>query len=191
MFPLHVIIFSRRSQLLQGSIITWIRKDITSSGAFLCFLDHYCLFFFWVASSCTTESVASWAVSVPGIHSHRLVYLVLALNLAEFPCLADPLQFRVHRASWMPYVKVITRKRRYIYCVYLFCSHVALSHWTLQKFKHKSFKNYITTIEIQNSWDSSEHWVLCSCMGCTPWSWPFIIRNRKRTFTSTYYYTSS
>lgn len=122
MFPFHVIIFSIRSELLQGSIITWIRKDITNSGAFLCFLDHYCLFF-WVASSCTTDSVASWAVSVPGIHSYRLVYLVLALSLAEFPCLAYPLEFCVHRASWMSYVKVIIRKRRYINCVYLFCSH--------------------------------------------------------------------
>ena len=69
----------------------------------------------------------------------------------------------------MSYVKVIEREDTSIVYISSAHTHVTLSHWTLQKFKHKSFKNYITSIrEIQNLWDASEYWVLCSCMGCTP-----------------------
>lgn len=69
MFPFHVIIFSIRSELLQGSIVTLIRKDIINSGAFCASWITVAFFSELQASSCANDSVASWAVSVPGIRS--------------------------------------------------------------------------------------------------------------------------
>lgn len=43
-----------------------------------------------------------WILGVvrsPGLLGQRLVYLALALSLAELSCIAGTLKFRVHRAS--------------------------------------------------------------------------------------------
>lgn len=57
----------------------------------LCFLKRY-YFLNWKQVLVLTESVTFWDLNAPGLLSHRLVYLVLALSLDELPHIVGSLE---------------------------------------------------------------------------------------------------